>query len=295
MSHFFLRTYTAILLGLWFATFTGNASAITKVIYPAGETPNDPRYNDVIEVLINALEKTRYRFGDYICQPSAIAMPKKRYLMELAQKERRVNIVWSPSTEALEQEFTPIRIPLRKGLLGYRVLMIRKDQQAKFDRIQNLADLTGLKFGQGVGWVDNQIYDFHHIPVVQAQYGQLFKMLEAQRFDAFPRGIGEILGEMELNRHDHPDLTIEKNLLLYYPFPYYFFFNHQDKELRERITTGLNIMQKDGSLDAIFLKYHKAAIEGLNLKNRRLIRLDNPTLPKSAPLNDAMLWYVPGK
>ncbi|MBC3936883.1 amino acid ABC transporter substrate-binding protein [Undibacterium rugosum] len=295
MPLFFLRNGISILLAFLFAAYTAYASAITQVTYPAGETPNDPRFNDVIEILTVALEKTRYRFGDYECHPSVIAMPKKRYLKELAQDERRINIIWSPSTHALEQEFDPIRIPLRKGLLGYRILIIRKDQQAKFDRIHNLEDLTHLKFGQGVGWVDNQIYDYHGIPVIQGPYGQLFKMLEARRFDAFPRGAGEILGEMEVQQRDHPDLTIEKNLLLYYPFPYYFFFNHQDKELRNRITLGLHIMQKDGSLDAIFLKHHKAAIDGLNLKNRRLIRLENPTLPKSAPLNDATLWYVPGK
>jgi hypothetical protein len=51
-------------------------------------------------------------------------------------------------------------------------------------------------------------------------------------------------------------------------------------------------MQKDGSFDAIFNKYHQDAIEKLNLKGRNVIRLSNP-LSQRYTMNDAKLWYVP--
>jgi hypothetical protein len=35
-------------------------------------------------------------------------------------------------------------------------------------------------------------------------------MLTANRFDGFPRGIGEILTEYEKNKDRNPELTIEK-------------------------------------------------------------------------------------
>ena len=61
----------------------------------------------------------------------------------------------------------------------------------------------------------------------------------------------------------------------------------------ERIENGLRIMIKDGSFDAIFYKHNKAAIERANLKNRRIIRLDNHLLPKATPLDEKNLWFDP--
>lgn len=271
------------------------SAALTRVVYPAGEIENDTRFNDVIEILCLALEKTKAEYGAYECLPSARIMPKNRFLLELAKSKHEIDVLWNPTSEEMEQRFTPIRISLRKDLLGYRVALILKENQNKIDQVKTLKDLEKLTFGQGAGWIDNVIYQAHGIAVVQAQYGQLIKMLSVNRFDMFPRGVGEILSEYANNSNDYPNLAIEKNLLLYYPFPYYFFFNHEDKMLKERIETGLRLMQKDGSFDAIFNKYHLPAIEKLKLKERRIIRLENPLLPKDAPLDAPRTWPLPVK
>lgn len=255
------------------------AAALTRVVYPLGEIENDTRFNDVIEMLCLALEKTKAEYGDYECLPSSKTMPKKRFFLELEKPKHEINVLWNPTSKEMEQRFTPIRISLRKDLLGYRVALILKENQSKIDQVKTLKDLEKLSFGQGLDWIDNVIYQAHGITVVQAQYGQLIKMLSVRRFDMFPRGVGEILSEYATNSKDYPNLAIEKNLLIYYPFPYYFFFNREDKMLRERIEAGLRKMQKDGSFDAIFNKYHLPAIEKLKLKERRIIRLENPLLP----------------
>ncbi|GEM_PF-5787064 len=52
-------------------------------------------------------------------------------------------------------------------------------------------------------------------------------------------------------------------------------------------------MMKDGSFDAIFMKYNRRSTIKANLKNRRIIRLVNPDLPKDTPLNDPSLWFDP--
>lgn len=296
-------TYTTALsrlcaLGLWLGAcgvFPCASAAPDKVVYPAGEIANDTRFNDVIEMLCTALEKTRPRYGDYECVPSASVMPKIRFFAELEQRNRAINVIWNPTSKELEQRFAPIRISLRKDLLGYRVALIRKQNQAKIDTVNTAQDLKKLRFGQGLGWIDNVIYQAQGIEVVQAPYSQLIKMLSADRFDIFPRGVGEVLAEFEQNTKDNPDLAIEKNLLIYYPFPYYFFFNREDKAILERVEAGLRIMQKDGSFDAIFNKYHQASIEKLNLKERRVIRLDNPLLPKNTPPDALRAWSAPAR
>ncbi len=283
-----LRCVTLPLLVL-----SSTATASNKVVYPAGEIAGDTRYRDVIELLTTALEKTRPAFGAYTCQPSQRQVPKKRVIAELASDDRSINVLWNPGSAKLEQDFLTIKIPLRKGLLGYRVMLIRKDKQAMFENVRTLQDLKTIRFGQGTGWIDNTIFQHQDLPLVEAPYPQLFAMLDADRFDAFPRGVGEILDELEMQKEKFPNLTIEKNLLLYYPFPYYFFFNKKDAALKHRVETGLKIMLKDGSFDAIFLKYHQQAIQKLDLRNRRMITLTNPDLAPDTPLNDIRLWYKP--
>lgn len=266
-----------------------------KVIYPAGDIPNDPRFHDVIEMLRTALEKTKNQYGPYELMANPTIMPKARYILELEQAHRTINVIWNSTSEELETRFLPIRIPLRKGLLGYRVALIARENQSKIDQVKTLDDLKKLTVGQGIGWNDNLLYEAAGIDVIKAKYGQLFKMVGANRFDMFPRGVGEIFPEYEQNLAEVPNLAVEKNLLIIYPFPYYFFFNLKDRALKERIEAGLRIMLRDGSFDTVFRKHHQASIDKANLKGRRIIRIANPLLPKTVPLNDASLWYDPTK
>jgi hypothetical protein len=153
-----------------------------------------------------------------------------------------------------EKEFLSIGIPLRKGILGYRVALIDKDRQAKIDEVKTLKDLQRLTFGRGVGWGDLDLYRDNGIQVAQADYDSLFKMVAAGRFDLFPRGIGEIFPEYARYAAGNPTLRIGTNLLFYYPRPYYFFFNQRDAALRIRVEAGLRKMLADGSFDAISWK-----------------------------------------
>lgn len=51
------------------------------------------------------------------------------------------------------------------------------------------------------------------------------------------------------------------------------------------------MMIKDGSFDALFVKNNQNNIDAINLKARRVIRLDNPLLPQSVPVERKELWY----
>lgn len=290
--------FTCLAIILFCSLLTLSASSlasITRVVYPAGEIADDTRYRDVTELLCTAMEKTRATYGDYECLPNKHFMPKKRFLQELESSDPTINVIWNPTSEVMEKRFLAIRIPLRKGLLGYRVGLILRKNQARINQLKTVDDLKSIALGQGVGWNDNLIYEAHGIPVVEAQYSQLFKMLSARRFDMLMRGVGEILPEFERNKTDNPEMEVEQNLLIYYPFPYYFFFNRKDVALKKRVEAGLRMMISDGSFDAIFYKHYQTAIDRLNLKGRRVIRLNNPSLPKDTPLNDVKLWYLPAR
>lgn len=273
---------------------TSSAWAETKVTYPAPENAADVRYNDLIEILKTALDKTSAQYGPYTMGPSSSIMNEARQLESL-DKGESLNIVWSSTSTEKEAKYYPIRIPLRKGLLGFRVSLIKKDLQSKIDQVQTLEELKKLSIGQGVGWGDVKLYESNGLHVQTAQYDQLFKMTNLGRFDLFPRGITEAFEEFDKNKASLPDLAIEQNLLINYPWPYYFFFNKKDKALADRVEAGLRTMIKDGSFDALFKKYNSAAIEKANIKNRRVIKIANPFLPKATPVEDKSLWFDPQK
>lgn len=289
-----LRLQAALFLGTLLLSFSA-LSAGVKVVYPANQTASDTRFNDLVEILDTALKATAAEFGPYELAPSRYGMNESRYLMELQRGDEAVTVVWSSTSVDKEKDFLPLRIPLRKGILGYRIALIAKDQQALIDQVQTLDDLKKRSIGQGLGWGDVKLYEANGLTVMTAQYHNLFEMVTGGRFDLFPRGISEVFHEYDTYSKKNPDLAIEKNLLIYYPWPYYFFFNKNDVKLKDRIEVGIRKMMKDGSFDAIFKKYNGAAIEKADLKHRRIIKIDNKLLPKETPLNDASLWFDPKK
>lgn len=281
-----------LLLALGGFAFGDARADVTRVIYPADEVPDDPRHRDLIELLDTALARTVPKYGAYELRASDARMNEARYLKEL-RRGGAVNVAWSSTSVSKERDFAVIRIPLRKGLLGYRVMLIAKDRQKDFSAVRSIDDLKRFSIGQGTGWGDVDLYRADGFYVQTAEYASLFKMVAAGRFDMFPRGVCEVMHEFNTYRQRVPELAIEDDLLIYYPWPFYFFFNTKDAVLRERVEAGLRAMIRDRSFDAIFWKYHGEAIAQLNLKGRRVMKIDNPGLPPETPLSDKSLWYDP--
>lgn len=288
---FLPRLYAAFSLALVLYAPGAHGAGI-KVTYPANETAGDARFNDLMEILQAALEKTTAEFGPFELAPSKQKMNEERYLNEL-KNGQIVNIAWSSTSIEKESSLLPLRIPLRKGILGYRVALVSKENQAKIDQVQSLNDLKKLTIGQGTGWGDVKLYEANGFNVTTAKYDDLFKMTGAGKFDLFPRGISEAFAEYEQHAKSEPNLTIEKNMLIYYPWPYYFFFNRSDTALQKRVEAGIRKMIKDGSFDAIFKKYNGKAIEQANFKGRKIYRIKNELLPKETPYSDTSLWFNP--
>jgi hypothetical protein len=263
----------------------------SEIVYPAAEANGGNRFADLIELLSVALKRTVPEYGSYRLVPSKLEMNEERSLAEL-EAGSSVDVVWSSTSAAKEAIFIPIRICLRKGMLGYRIALIEPKNQALIDNVNTVDDLRKLNVGQGLGWGDVDVYRANGIPVLTASYESLFAMVAHDRFYLYPRGINEVFAEHAARKSSLPHLGIEKRLLLYYQWPYYFFVNRNNRQLADRIDLGLRRMVEDGSFDAIFWKYNGDAIRKAHLSRRRVIRLDNPLLPKGTPL-DAPHWLSP--
>lgn len=208
--------------------------------------------------------------------------------------DKQLDVVWYATTKDLEERLQPIRICIFRGLLGYRVLLIKSGTQSKFDGLKTLEDLKRVSFGQGRFWADTNVLVANNLNVVKVlKYEGLFYMLDGGRFDAFPRGAHEPWSEMQ--RYPKLALEVEKNLLLSYTNPFYFFVNKANTQLAKDIERGLRIAMEDGSLNEYFLNDPtvKDVIAKANLKSRTLIKMDNPGLPEKTPVNDKSLWLDP--
>lgn len=264
----------------------GPAWATRMVVsYPQPEASNDERSAYPIKMLALALSKSGTA---YELQPSLSKMPQGRALAQLAQG-MDVNVVWSMTSQEREKDLLPIRIPLDKGLLGWRIFLINKTSAARFGQIKTVEDLGKLECAQGHDWPDTEILRANGLKVQGVpSYDSLFKMLQRGRYDYFPRSVIEIWEEEK--SHPGMDLEIEKTLILQYPTALYFFVNKTDKTLAGLIEAGLQTAIKDGSFEKLFEQTYGDIIKRANLKGRTRFQLSNPLLPVQTPLQDKGLW-----
>lgn len=274
-------------------TFTAEPMAY---IYHQPESPHDVRYNYHWEVLRAALDRTSQEYGDYTLTASKLFMNERRQVLEL-EKEEQLTIMARATTKDLENRLFPVRIPVDRGLLGYRVFLIQKAKQPLFDSVKTIDDLRSYSVGQDQVWGDVAVWNangFHVSP--GGKYENLFRMTAEGRFDFFSRGITEIIEEYEVYKEALPNLHIEERIIVYYPWPMYFYFapSPQGKKLAERVEKGLELLIKEKEvLNSIFYRYYREPIQRLKLNTRTLIRLENPILSKETPLDKKEYWYDP--
>lgn len=202
-----------------------------------------------------------------------------------------IDVFWAGTSREREVFVEPIRIPLHAGLLGIRIPVIRKADQARFDALHNLSDLQQLGACQGYHWPDSDILEANGFHVQRAtKFEVMYQMLQAGRCDYFPRGINEVYAEVShISRND---LMIYERIILNYPFPMYFFVSRDNPRLTKRLTKGMEQLAASGEL-LTFLQQHPTTRDIFplsRLSNSWIIPLHNPLLPELTPLTDRRLW-----
>lgn len=267
-----------------------------QVVYPRHMGITNSRYEYDWLILRTALEKSSAAYGPFSTSQLDEAMSPRRVTQELALPRGRINVIARGTSRELEKNFLPVRIPIDKGLLGFRVFLIRAADLPRFAAVRTLQDLRRFRAGQGKDWVDIAILNAAGIPVVEGSYFDgLFSMLMVGRFDFFSRGVDEVVLELEERRAQYPQMVIEPTLLLHYPLPRYLFVRRdaEGERLAKRLRAGLEMMVQDGTLNALFRQHKGPVIEQLNLEKRRLIALPTALATPETPLNRPELWYTP--
>lgn len=271
-------------------------SAFSKdfiVSYRDGESDNDTRFLYPYELIKASLEATKPEYGSYKL------IPVQRFNNKRAQNPDYIstleNFIFETSISfERERNLLSVKIPTSRGIYGYRVFLIDKKNQPIFDKIKTIEDLKKIVFGQSDSWLDYQILKDAGFNVISGNnYEGLFAMLNAGRFQAFPRGINEAYREVEQKQYDFPNITVEKNICIYYPLPRYFYTAKENKLLAERMEKGMNIIIENGIFDKIWTKYNYPSIEKSNLSNRKIFYIKNLYLPKDIPITNKNYLYIP--
>ncbi|RJG11576.1 substrate-binding periplasmic protein [Massilia cavernae] len=219
---------------------------------------------------------------------SSQSMQQARGLMELERGSGKVDIIYTMTAPEREAALLPVAIPLTKGLLGWRIALVRSDRLHQFANVRSATQLKPFVAVQGHDWPDTAILRANGMPVhASSAYDGMFKMLEAGRIDYFPRSIQQVFSEQS----KYPALAVEPNLVLRYPTDAYFFVNRRNTQLAEEVRRGLEAAIADGSFDRMFYSYFAMQIAEAGLERRRVIDLANPLRPASLPHARKALWF----
>ena len=194
-----------------------------------------------------------------------------------------------------EARMRPVRVDILRGIVGYRVMVIRAADQARVAAMNEWDLRRQLTFGLNSQWADLEILRANGFAVVtSSRYESLFGMLAAGRFDAFTRGLNEADVELEARRARYPQLALERTKALYFPYPVYFWVARDREALAQRIQRGLQAALADGSFRALFLRCHAREIAMLARDRRQVVRLGSPILPAGAAAPDTQWWWRAG-
>ena len=221
-------------------------------------------------------------------------MSQGRMELGLNHPNARLDVMWTMTSREREQHLQPLRIPLDRGLLGWRVALIRKADLARWQQPPTRDELAARRAGQGLHWPDVDILKANGFRVETAMdTPNLFEMLQAGRIDYFPRSVLEALDELQTRAAS--DLMVAPNFVLRYPAASYAFLGRSHAQLIPPLTRGLESLIQDGNFSRVFRQHFQPPLDQLAMNERRVIDLKNPELPPQTPLQRAELWWQPAR
>lgn len=207
------------------------------------------------------------------------------------------NIIYTGYTEARRRQLLQIDVPLTKGLLGFRLLAIRKDRQDHFDSLSGIEEFKAkVVLGANSAWLDTDIMRHFGLSVTTAPTGSLYPMLAQGRFDALSRGANEILSEIEeLNQNGEAAFKIEDRFVFAYRLDTFFYVSRQSRDLANIVETGLKNAIANGEFDSFFLSQPNIA-EGLDqiAQRAQVIRFSGSVHNQSLESIPAEYWLGAG-
>jgi len=265
------------------------SSSSGNLYYPRPEVINDSRGLFPLRVLQLVLAKVH---AGYVLTPSDRTMDQDRALLQLEMPNGGIDVVWTMTSADRELRLAPVRIPIDKGLIGWRLVLISNKTPEKFKSVFTRDELRKLIACQGHDWPDTAILRGNGIQVVtNPNYQNLFRLVTEGIADYFPRSSLEIWNE--LDKHSSEGIMLDPYITIHYSAAMYFFVNKTNTKLLNDISNGFEKAIADGSFERLFQSEYGEKLRKAKFSSRHIINLENPLLPKLTPTDRKELWFSP--
>jgi hypothetical protein len=267
-------------------SFNSNAVDIVKLQLQQ-MSKNKAAHNT--EVIRRALEITEPEFGDFRLDKINTTMSSARMLQSLIEGSL-INTVIVPESDLWDKHTISVKVPVRLGLLSYRLLLVNKSDLSKFEKINTLDELKAIPVGLHKGWVTTKLFNLNAFNVIETGHFEgLFLMLNRYRFDYIPRGVYEVYDELASRQDVLKDIVVEPTIALFIPTMSYVNVSPTDPKIAKRLASGLLQLQNNGELKKILHKYYGNDIKRANLKNRKVFEINHPNFSPHDKLNYEIL------
>lgn len=272
---------------------TAALAACPAILAQAPLTVRCPRIdNDIDQVSFDMLRLALdHAPGAFVLQAWPPKVERSRALFELARGEH-LDVAWAVTNREREAALLPVRIPLDRGLSGWRICLVRRTDLDLFAAVDRLAGLARFRAGLGFDWAETAVLRANGLPVVTgSNTDSLPAMLAGKRFDYYPRPLRQAWTDAQ--KYARLDLEVEPHVVLRFPSALYFFVNKSNAALAAQLWQGLRKAIDDGAFESLFTAQYSAYLQRAALGQRRIIQLENPSLSPETPLSSRELWYLP--
>ncbi|MEP4548393.1 MAG: hypothetical protein ABJ000_19600 [Saccharospirillum sp.] len=255
-----------VIIGVLFIAATTRAQDI-RVAQEHSDT-------EPFELVISILEQSIARYGENsrLQWVDTTEMNQPRALRMLESCSADFDVYFSGYDTGREQRLLQVNFPLTMGLLGLRGFVTTADRAEALEADVQQAE-TWL-IGSGRGWPDTRIMLENQFRVTQANYQNLWAMLEQGRFDVFQRGLQE--AQLEIRQRSN-ELQLLNTVVMLYPLATVLYVNPCKPELKEQLEFILQSAYEIGLVQSIIYQNADAAlaINRLADPSVRIIALKN--------------------
>ena len=118
------------ILSLWVLANIPVTYANDQFIINQSESKLDHRYQYTYDLLQLVIDATKADFGEASLQVSDLIMSRNRIFRALQEGET-INVIAEASNLQWNKQLIPIKIPIRKGIQGFRIFIIKKEIKEK--------------------------------------------------------------------------------------------------------------------------------------------------------------------
>lgn len=239
--------------------------------------PDDASHKYYVELLELVLDASAPEYG-----PARLLFfkyPTHERSMRMLASGGELDVAWGGDSRWRSANLLKVDFPLMKGGLGWRGMVVRKEDQPKISSFRSVADFNRerLVACQGLNWPDVTYLRSAGFKVLEVRsLDSMMNMVGNQRCDFLPLSVYEGQTEVQSVSHRFKNLTFIYEPILRYPLKMYFFVNVDKPKLSGRLLSGLLIIQASGEFDR-FIRQHPLTQHAFPLSRfQHFIEIANP-------------------